>query len=139
MPYKTGTRLLGVARNPANGFPARLLARWAAGSRPTWPCRPSSRLTCVPLFCAIVIPSTLYYKLSAVRLLRFTHVLSPARLGRPLADPSRSDACPSLAALPQRPDSLPVAGTPSHLSRTRLTSLPAVATTFIVTFPTVLR
>ena len=27
MPYKTGIRLLGVARNPANGFPARLLAR----------------------------------------------------------------------------------------------------------------
>ena len=26
MPYKTGIRLLGVARNPANGFPARLLA-----------------------------------------------------------------------------------------------------------------
>ena len=26
MPYKTGLRLLGVARNPANGFPARLLA-----------------------------------------------------------------------------------------------------------------
>ena len=25
MPYKTGIRLLGVARNPANGFPARLL------------------------------------------------------------------------------------------------------------------
>ena len=33
MPYKTGLRLLGVARNPANGFPARLLgmdtrAKW---------------------------------------------------------------------------------------------------------------
>ena len=27
MPYKTGLRLLGVARNPANGFPARLLAQ----------------------------------------------------------------------------------------------------------------
>ena len=27
MPYKTGLRLLGVARNPANGFPARLLGR----------------------------------------------------------------------------------------------------------------
>ena len=26
MPYKTAIRLLGVARNPANGFPARLLA-----------------------------------------------------------------------------------------------------------------
>ena len=25
MPYKTGLRLLGVARNPANGFPARPL------------------------------------------------------------------------------------------------------------------
>ena len=25
MPFKTGIRLLGVARNPANGFPARLL------------------------------------------------------------------------------------------------------------------
>ena len=25
MPYKTGIRLLGIARNPANGFPARLL------------------------------------------------------------------------------------------------------------------
>ena len=25
MPYKTGIRLIGVARNPANGFPARLL------------------------------------------------------------------------------------------------------------------
>ena len=25
MPYKTGLGLLGVARNPANGFPARLL------------------------------------------------------------------------------------------------------------------
>ena len=25
MPYKTVIRLLGVARNPANGFPARLL------------------------------------------------------------------------------------------------------------------
>ena len=25
MPYKTRLRLLGVARNPANGFPARLL------------------------------------------------------------------------------------------------------------------
>ena len=33
MPYKTGIRLLGVARNPANGFPARLLeprvTRWS--------------------------------------------------------------------------------------------------------------
>ena len=29
MPYKTGIRLLGVARNPANGFPARLLGRHA--------------------------------------------------------------------------------------------------------------
>ena len=28
MPYKTGIRLLGVARNPANGFPARLLGRY---------------------------------------------------------------------------------------------------------------
>ena len=27
IPHKTGLRLLGVARNPANGFPARLLAR----------------------------------------------------------------------------------------------------------------
>ena len=26
IPYKTGIRLLGVAQNPANGFPARLLA-----------------------------------------------------------------------------------------------------------------
>ena len=25
MPYKTGIRLIGVARNPANGFPAKLL------------------------------------------------------------------------------------------------------------------
>ena len=25
MPHKTGIRLFGVARNPANGFPARLL------------------------------------------------------------------------------------------------------------------
>ena len=25
MPYKTGIRLLALARNPANGFPARLL------------------------------------------------------------------------------------------------------------------
>ena len=25
MPHKTGIRLIGVARNPANGFPARLL------------------------------------------------------------------------------------------------------------------
>ena len=29
MPYKTGIRLLGVARNPANGFPARLLVALA--------------------------------------------------------------------------------------------------------------
>ena len=29
MPYKTGIRLLGVARNPANGFPARLLGERA--------------------------------------------------------------------------------------------------------------
>ena len=28
MPYKTGLRLLGVARNPANGFPARLLEQY---------------------------------------------------------------------------------------------------------------
>jgi hypothetical protein len=27
MPYKTGLGLLGVARNPANGFPARSLGR----------------------------------------------------------------------------------------------------------------
>ena len=33
MPYKTGIRLLGVARNPANGFPARLLG---AGPRISW-------------------------------------------------------------------------------------------------------
>ena len=35
MPYKTGLRLLGVARNPANGFPARLLdpPTWARVSR----------------------------------------------------------------------------------------------------------
>ena len=27
MPYKTAIRLVGVARNPANGFPARLLVQ----------------------------------------------------------------------------------------------------------------
>ena len=31
MPYKTGLRLLGVARNPANGFPARLLGATVYG------------------------------------------------------------------------------------------------------------
>ena len=31
MPYKTGLRLLGVARNPANGFPARLLGEGYIG------------------------------------------------------------------------------------------------------------
>ena len=31
MPYKTGLRLLGVARNPANGFPARLLGAATRG------------------------------------------------------------------------------------------------------------
>ena len=31
MPYKTGLRLLGVARNPANGFPARLLGEGFTG------------------------------------------------------------------------------------------------------------
>ena len=31
MPYKTGIRLLGVARNPANGFPARLLNQSQGG------------------------------------------------------------------------------------------------------------
>ena len=30
MPYKTGIRLLSVARNPANGFPARPLAEQQA-------------------------------------------------------------------------------------------------------------
>ena len=34
MPYKTGIRLLGVARNPANGFPARLLAEEDAETAP---------------------------------------------------------------------------------------------------------
>ena len=41
MPYKTGIRLLGVARNPANGFPARLLGFCRkAGYRPelAWTC-----------------------------------------------------------------------------------------------------
>ena len=32
MPYKTGLGLLGVARNPANGFPARLLGRLESSS-----------------------------------------------------------------------------------------------------------
>ena len=32
MPYKTGIRLLGVARNPANGFPARLLGMTVANT-----------------------------------------------------------------------------------------------------------
>ena len=32
MPHKTGIRLLGVARNPANGFPARLLGGQIKGT-----------------------------------------------------------------------------------------------------------
>ena len=32
MPYKTGISLLGVARNPANGFPARLLGQASFGA-----------------------------------------------------------------------------------------------------------
>ena len=38
MPYKTGIRLLGVARNPANGFPARLLGT-PAGDSPLVACQ----------------------------------------------------------------------------------------------------
>ena len=34
MPNKTGLRLVDVARNPANGFPARLLGNPAARSIP---------------------------------------------------------------------------------------------------------
>ncbi len=37
MPYKTGIRLLGVARNPANGFPARLLGSGFDDSRGLFP------------------------------------------------------------------------------------------------------
>ena len=33
--------------------------RLAAVSASVWPCRPGSRLTCAPLFCALVIPSAL--------------------------------------------------------------------------------
>ena len=52
----------------------------------------SSRRTGAPLFCALVIPGDFFPRRSAVRLFRFTHMLSPARLGRPLPNTSRPDA-----------------------------------------------
>ena len=80
-----------VRRPPSPSRPGRL----AAVSSSTWPCRPSSRPTCAPLFCALVIPGDLFARPSANRLFSFTRVCSAARLGRPLPDPSRSDASPA--------------------------------------------
>ena len=68
------------------------LAGWP-WSRSTWPCRPSSRLNRALLFCSLVIPCAPFARRSAIRLSRFTHVLSPAHLGRPLA-PNFSLAIP---------------------------------------------
>ena len=45
MPYKTGIRLLGVARNPANGFPARLLVANLPGVGQNLRDHPSVRVT----------------------------------------------------------------------------------------------
>ena len=91
-----------VRRPPSPSRPGRL----AAVSSSTWPCRSRSRLTCAPLFCVLVIRGDLFARRSATRLFRFTHVLGPPHLGRPLPSTSRSDASPSLAALPRRPPPL---------------------------------
>ena len=80
-----------VRQPPSPSRPGRL----AAVSSSTWPCRPSSRPTCAPLFCALVIPGDLFARRSAIRLFSFTRVCSAARLGMPLPDPSRSDASPA--------------------------------------------
>ena len=80
-----------VRRPPSPSRPGRL----AAVSSSTWPCRPSSRPTCAPLLCALVLPGALFARCSAIRRFRFTHVLSPPHLGRPLPNTSRSDASPA--------------------------------------------
>ena len=53
---------------------ASRFGRLAAVPASVWPCKPSSRLNRAPLFCALVIRSTLFAKLSAIRLFRSTHV-----------------------------------------------------------------
>ena len=53
---------------------ASRFGRLVAVPASVWPCKPSSRLNRAPLFCALVIRSTLFAKLSAIRLFRSTHV-----------------------------------------------------------------
>ena len=92
-----------ISRSTRNGHahtygPGRL----DAVSASTRPCRPGSRLACAPLFCALVMPGAFFIivlgsgsSISPSRLFRFTHVLSPGRLGRPLPSTSCSDAYPA--------------------------------------------
>ena len=106
-------------RSPSPSRPGRL----AAVSSSTWPCRPRSRPTCAPLFCALVIRGALFARRSAIRLFRFTHVLCPPHLGRPSPNTSRSDASPAS----QRCREGRLRSLPSHLSSARPMGIPPVA------------
>ena len=118
-------------RSPSPSRPGRL----AAVSSSTWPCRPRSRLTCAPLFCALVIRGALFARRSAIRLFRFTHVLCPPHLGRPLPPTSRSDASPAS----QRCREGRLRSLPSHLSSARSMGIPPVARPSMLPCPKELR
>ena len=72
LPFSFPQRRLESARN--GHAHASRFGRLAAVPASVWPCKPSSRLNRAPLFCALVIRSTLFAKLSAIRLFRSTHV-----------------------------------------------------------------
>ena len=116
-----------VRRPPSPSRPGRL----AAVSSSTWPRRSRSRLTCAPLFCVLVIRGDLFARRSATRLFRFTHVLGPPQVGRPLPSTSRSDASPAS----QRCREGRLRSLPSHLSSARPMGLPLVAPTLNLAIP----
>ena len=97
--------------------------RSAAVSAYRWQVRRRSRLTCAPLFCALVIPGALFARRSAIRRFRFTNVISPEYLGRPLPNTSRSDASPAS----QRCREGRLRSLPSLLSSAKSRGLPLVA------------
>ena len=79
------------------------LAGWPRSPHP--PGRAGPVLARPALLCSVPwsYRGALFARRSAIRLFRFSHVLCPPHLGRPLPPTSRSDASPALAALPRRP------------------------------------
>ena len=121
LPAGSGGRVKAIMglESARNGHAhASRFGRLAAVPSSTRPCKPSSRLNRAPLFCALVIRSTLFAKLSAIRLFRSTHVFKSGGTSGGRRRTRLALTPPHPSALPQRPHPLPVSGTPPHLSGT---------------------